>query len=128
MTWHDDGQRILAVGSANGASSLGRADRPCQIEIAPGLTERYLSQGPPDFLLKLAAVGLKRKIEIGSAAGEIFRKLSLGFQQNWLLGIQRRSIKFYSVWLLAFPENRDQSVGACDQFELADGRFDLLVK
>ena len=85
------------------------------------MTERYLSQGLPDFLLKLAPVGLKRKIELDSFAGEIFRKLALGLQQDWVLRSQRHRIKFYSVWALALPENRDQGVGASDQFELADG-------
>ena len=128
MTGHDDRQRILAVGGANGASGLGGADRLCQIEIAPGLTERYLSQGAPDLLLKLAAAGLKRKIEAGSCAGEIFHKLALGLEQDRLLRRQRCSIKLYSVWAVAFPEHRDQRVGVCHQFELADGGFELFVK
>lgn len=56
MTRHDDRQGILAVGGANRADGLGRAEGRGQMQITYGLTERDFSQGAPNFFLELAPI------------------------------------------------------------------------
>lgn len=82
MTGNHDRERIFAVGGADGPTRFGRADRLGQIQVAPGLAERYFPQSAPNFFLKFVPARLQRKLKLSSLASEILTELSLGVEQD----------------------------------------------
>jgi hypothetical protein len=108
----------LAAPTALNASGLPTA--AAKIKVAPGLTERYCSQGLPNFLLEFGPVRLEGKIKLGSLVREILSQLSLRLEQDRMAYIEIQCIEFHSVRTFLLPENGNESVRARHQFEFTD--------
>src|ERR1051325_4535384 len=80
VTGNDDGNRVGAVGGANGTGRFGIAQAPGELTITRCDTEGDLAQQLPYAELEVRPPGLERQIERGACVGEIL--LELGFDAN----------------------------------------------
>ena len=85
MAGHDDGDRIAAVGGADGAGRTGLAQALGQLPVGARLAVRDLQQAVPDRALERRAGEVQRQVEALAQSGEIFTKLALGFEQHRIL-------------------------------------------
>src|SRR6185295_409578 len=75
MTRHDDRNRVLAVGRANGARIPGVAELARELPVAGRAAVGDLAQQGPYAALELGSVSIERQIEADSGALEILRQL-----------------------------------------------------
>src|SRR3982751_6913224 len=85
MARHDDRDGISGVRAAYGTSRSRASDALCQGSVADGLAEWNADELGPDFLLKVAALRIKREIELLALACEVLCELGMDFfDSGWI--------------------------------------------
>src|SRR5207248_4306064 len=79
---HDDGDRILAVGGADGAGGARVAEAARQLAVARSRAVRDGAQDVPHASLKCRANRGKREVEGRAAAGEVLSQLLAGASEH----------------------------------------------
>ena len=120
MARRDDGDRILAIGRADGSDSPGMADRTRHLRIGPGLSKGYGEERVPDFLLEVGSNELEWQIEGLAIPAEIALKLVLGVDQDRMLVAFTPSAQPNPKRIVIFPHDGTQSCRTDDQGEGSD--------
>src|SRR5262245_62591864 len=82
MTRHDDRNRILAIGRADGTRVLGLAEPARERAVARGAAVGDLAQQCPNASLEFRSFGIEGKIETRARPREILRELPGGSLEN----------------------------------------------
>ena len=88
MAGHDDAQRVLAVGRADGASLVGIAELTSLLAVADRLAVRDRAQHHPCRLLERRAERIEWKIELAPSAGEVLLELGDGSVEQRRCGLR----------------------------------------
>src|SRR5690606_29619768 len=79
---HDDADRILAGGGADGARARAAARAARELAVADGLAVAHAGDRAPDRALERRAPGRERQLEARACPGEVLRELREGVAQR----------------------------------------------
>src|SRR3954470_20397645 len=65
---HDDGDRVAAVGRADGLGEIAVAERPGEVAVAARLAVGDLAEQPPHLLVEDVPARRERQVELGQGA------------------------------------------------------------
>ncbi len=123
MARHDDGERVSAIGCADGPGRARVSQLGSELPVGSCFAEWDSEQCVPEIALKSGASHVECDGECFSASGEIFAELTPGLDKNGLAGLLSELAQAYATRRVIFPENRDQAFVTGDQFKLAHRKW-----
>jgi hypothetical protein len=110
VTWHDDGDRIPAICSADSSCRAGISQLRRELAIGAGFTEGDTQEDLPDLLLKWCASHIERHGERVSLAREIFVQLGLGSKQDRVVRVFDYVIETHTPRIIVLPKDGNHAL------------------